>query len=92
MVGNILGDTDAIVVGIVKSVLKSAEDSDRAGNGWTHKSEFSDDAMPLFLVTRRLPEIEAKIVESSTQPRSSLRVNQAPSPFLSFLTESASSR
>ena len=49
MVGNILGDVDAIVVGIVKSVLESAEDSDRAGNGWSHKSEFSNDAMPLLL-------------------------------------------
>ena len=49
MVGNILGDADAIVVGIVKSVLKGAEDSDRARNGWTHKSEFSDDAMPFLL-------------------------------------------
>ena len=49
MVRNILGDTDAIVIGIVKSVLKGAEDSDRAGSGRTHKSEFSDDAMPLLL-------------------------------------------
>ena len=49
MVGNILGDADAIVIGIVESVLKGAENSYRARNGWTHKAEFSDDAMPLLL-------------------------------------------
>ena len=49
MVGHILGDTDTIVIGIVKSVLKGAENSCRARNGWTHELEFSDDAMSLLL-------------------------------------------
>ena len=49
MVSNVLGDAHAIVVGIVKSVLKGAEYSDRARNGWTHESELSDDTMPFLL-------------------------------------------